>query len=100
VAALHRAVALEQIHQLPWVSPNTWISMWRGRVRYFSTSTWSCRSWRRLALARGQRVEEVGALLDQAHALAAAARRGLDEHRVADGVGLHVEEAGSWWSPW
>ena len=26
---------------LPWVSPKTWISMWRGLVMYFSTSTWS-----------------------------------------------------------
>ena len=40
MAALHRAVALEQVARtLPCVSANTWISMWRGRVRYFSTST-------------------------------------------------------------
>ena len=24
---------------LPWLSANTWISMWRGAVRYFSIST-------------------------------------------------------------
>jgi hypothetical protein len=27
--------------QLPWLSPKTWISMWRGRCRYFSISTCS-----------------------------------------------------------
>jgi hypothetical protein len=32
VAALHRAVALEQVDAWPWLSPKTWISMWRGRV--------------------------------------------------------------------
>ncbi len=59
---------------MPCVSPNTWISMWRGRTRYFSIST---RSSPKLdsgfALARGERGGEVGGLVDDAHALAAAA---------------------------
>src|SRR3546814_2042362 len=39
---------------------------------------------RRLALARGERVSEVGGRIDLAHPLAAAARDGLDQHRIAD----------------
>ncbi len=41
---------------LPWLSPNTWISMWRGAVTYFSTSTAALPKARgRLAARRGQR---------------------------------------------
>ncbi|MNM30557.1 hypothetical protein D3C81_411190 [compost metagenome] len=46
----------------------------------------------RLALAAGQRIDEVLAALDFAHALAAAAGAGLDQHRVADAVGLGAQE--------
>ena len=45
-----------------------------------------------LALAGGQRVEEGAGRFDHAHALAAAAGAGLDQHRIADGVGLRLEE--------
>ena len=47
----------------------------------------------RLAFARGKGVGEILALLDQAHALAAATGRRLDQHRVADAVGRHVQYA-------
>ena len=46
----------------------------------------------RLAHAGGERVLEVGVALDPAHALAAAAGRRLDQHRIADLVGLALEE--------
>jgi hypothetical protein len=45
-----------------------------------------------LALAGGQGVEERARRFDHAHALAAAAGAGLDQHGVADGVGLGLEE--------
>ena len=48
----------------------------------------------RLALARRQRGLEIVRVFDHAHALAAAAGRGLQQHRVADLVGLRVEEIG------
>ena len=42
----------------------------------------------RLALARGQMGQEIRVLFDQPHALAAAARRRLDQDGIADGIGL------------
>ncbi|MNL16637.1 hypothetical protein D3C87_1376890 [compost metagenome] len=45
-----------------------------------------------LALDRGQRGLEALARLHHAHALAAAARAGLDQHRVADAVGLAAQQ--------
>ncbi len=48
----------------------------------------------RLALAAGQCIDEVLAALDLAHALATAAGAGLDQHRVADAVGLCAQERG------
>ncbi len=46
----------------------------------------------RFALARGERILEVGALFDDAHALAAAAGAGFQQHRIADLVGLLLQE--------
>jgi hypothetical protein len=46
----------------------------------------------RLALARGERCGEILALVDAAHALAAAARACLDQHRKADLAGLAREQ--------
>ncbi len=48
----------------------------------------------RLALAGRQRVEEGRGLVDAAHALAAAARHGLDQDGIADGVGLGLQPVG------
>ena len=44
------------------------------------------------ALATVQRGDEVFRLVHRAHALAAAARAGLDQHRVADAVGLFLQQ--------
>ena len=54
----------------------------------------AARAERRLALAERafERGLEVGVLVDAAHAAAAAARRRLDQHRIADLVGLLLEE--------
>ena len=74
---------------LPWRSANTCISMWRGAVTYFSISTRASPNARlRLALRAFERGVELGVLVDAAHALAAAARHRLDQHRIADLVGL------------
>ena len=59
--------------------------MWRGFRTYFSTSTWSSpKALIASRLARRQRGLEVGRRVDDAHALAAAAGAGLDQHRIAD----------------
>ena len=73
---------------LPWSSASTCTSTWRGRSTSFSRYTPSLPKaapasvraalyWRR----------EVGRIVHLAHALAAAAGRGLDEHRVAHLLG-------------
>ena len=70
---------------LPWLSPNTCTSIWRGRWIYFSISTRS--SPNDAAASRWQRSERVGKVcrrIDLAHALAAAAGDRLDQHRIAD----------------
>ena len=78
---------------LPWRSPKTWNSIWRGALTYFSISTRaSPKADLRLAHAGGERVVEIGVALDPAHALAAAAGHRLDQHRIADLVGLALEE--------
>ena len=46
----------------------------------------------RLALGGGERLLEIRMLVDPAHAAAAAARHRLDEHRIADLVGLALEK--------
>ena len=93
VPALQRTIALAEMDVLPWRSANTWISMWRGAETYFSSST-RPGAERRLALAdrRFQRRLEIGVALDPAQPTPAAARRRLDQHRIADLVGLLLEE--------
>ena len=77
---------------LPWLSPNTCTSMWRGERMYFSISTRS--SPNELAASRLQLSSASSKSLrgiDPAHALAAAARDRLDQHRIADRVGFLLE---------
>ncbi len=47
---------------------------------------------RRFALARCERGSEVLCLLDDAHALAAAARAGFDQNGIADAVGFRLQQ--------
>ena len=80
---------------LPWLSPNTCTSMWRGERMYFSISTRSSPkrdAASRLALSSAS-PNSPGAL-DAAHALAAAAGDRLDQHRIADCVGFLLEALG------
>ena len=46
------------------------------------------------SLATGQSCCKVLAVLDQAHAFAAATGAGLDQHRVAHAVGLALQQGG------
>ena len=78
---------------LPCASANTCISMWRGAATYFSISTRaSPNDALRLALRAFERGLELGVLVDAPHALAAAAGHRLDQHRIADLVGLLLEK--------
>ena len=80
---------------LPWLSANTCNSMWRGAVTYFSISTRaSPNALLASRCAPFERGLELGVLVDAAHALAAAARDRLDQHRVADLVGFLLEKRG------
>ena len=67
--------------------------MWRGEAMYFSISTRlepNAASPSRTAAF--ERRFEIGMPVDAAHAAAAAAGRRLDQHRIADLVGLLLEE--------
>ena len=76
MAALQRAVALEQVHDVAVRSANTWTSMWRGRRRYSRAARGRRRTTGSLALARlRERLRELAGRVDDAHALAAAAGR-------------------------
>ena len=75
----------------PCLSPSTWISMWRGSVMNFSMNTRSSPN-EDFASDCGARkaFRHLGLGIGDAHALAAAAGRRLDHHRIADLVGdLH-----------
>ena len=76
---------------LPCLSPSTWISMWRGWSTNFSMKMRSSPK-EEIASARAPSKPSLASLAFQrdAQALAAAAGRRLDHHRIADRVGdLH-----------
>ena len=89
---------------LPCASPSTWISMWRGSSMYFSRNIAVVAKARpRLARRALEALAQLAVVVGDAHALAAAAGRRLDHHRIADlardrdrrlGVRDHVEVAG------
>ena len=92
VAALQRAVALEQVDSVPVrIGEHLHLDVTRAGDIGLQQHTVVAETGRRLASARAQRRLEVGGRLDLAHALAAAAGNGLDQHRIADGVGLGLE---------
>ena len=76
---------------LPCLSPSTWISMWRGLTMNFSMNTRSSPNEDFASdLARAKPSATSARGMRDAHALAAAAGRGLDHHRIADLFGdLH-----------
>jgi hypothetical protein len=78
MAALDRAIAIEQIHRpaVP-IGEHLDFNVTRTRQILFDQHAIVAEAARGLALARGQRLREVGALFDDAHAFAAAARARL-----------------------
>ncbi len=76
---------------LPCLSPSTWISMWRGLTMNFSMNMRSSPNEDFASeRARAKPSATSAGGMGDAHALAAAASRGLDHHRKADLLGdLH-----------
>jgi hypothetical protein len=67
---------------LPCRSPSTWISTCRGRRIAFSRYTVASPKLRSASLRARSRRPRAPRACDEAHALATAPRRGLEQHRV------------------
>ena len=93
VAPLDRAVALEEVHAVAVaVAEDLDLDVARPAEILLDQDAVVAEGGGRLALAGGERRGELARRLDDAHALAAAARGGLDEHRVADAIGFALQE--------
>ncbi|MNM87516.1 hypothetical protein D3C81_996990 [compost metagenome] len=93
VPALHRAVALEQVDAVAvGIGEHLDFDMARPGQVFLHQHLVVAEAGAGLALDRRQRGLEAIARLDHAHALAAAARAGLEQHRVADAVGLAAQQ--------
>ena len=93
VAALHRAIALEQIDVVPLrVAKHLNFNMAWALYVFFNQHRIHAKAVDGFALATGERRSEVFAFLDHAHAFAAAAGAGFDQHRVADAVCLALQQ--------
>ena len=85
VAALRRAVALEQMHGIAViVAENLHLDMARLLDIFLDQHAVVAEGALGLALGRRQRLAEMVGVVDLAHALAAAAGARLDQHRIAD----------------
>ena len=95
VAALHRAVALVQVDAVAKrIGKHLNLNVARALHVFFSQHLVVAKGADCFALARRQRRLEVFRTLDHAHALAAAAGRCLEQHRVADAVALLLQKVG------
>ncbi len=95
VAPLHRAVALEQIHAVAVrVAKHLDLDVARALGVFLHQHGVAAEAVDGLTLARSERGGKVLSLLHRAHALAAAAGAGLDQHRVTDAVGLVLQQGG------
>ena len=93
VAALHRAVTLEQVDAVALgVGKDLDLDVARAGEVFLDQHPVVAERGLGFALAGSEGRGEVGALLDHTHALAAAAGRGLDEDGVADLVGFGLQE--------
>ncbi|SAK97737.1 hypothetical protein AWB75_07144 [Caballeronia catudaia] len=93
MAALHRAIAIEEIHRVAvLVGENLHFDVPRTQQVLFDQHAIVAEARRRLALARRQRGREVLALLDDAHALAAAARARFQQHGITDAIGFALKQ--------
>ena len=89
VAALHRTIALEQVDAVPVaVGKDLDLDVARAQHVTLHQHMVVAEAGLGLALARGQGLGKVSRLLHAPHALATAAGAGLDQHRVADALGL------------
>ena len=89
VATLHGAIALEQIDAVAMtVAKDLKFDMPRALQILLDQDMLVAETGGGLALAGGQRIEEVCASVDGAHALAAATGGRLDQHRITDAIGL------------
>ena len=93
VAALQRAVALTQMDGVAVaVGEDLQLDVARMADIFFDQHAGVAKGRLRLALRRFQRGVEIGMLVDTPHALAAAAGSRLDQQRVAELIGLLLEE--------
>jgi hypothetical protein len=89
VAALQRAIALEQVDDIAVaVAEHLHLDVARTGDVLLQQHPVVAEAGGGLAAARAQGGLEVAGLVDLAHALAAAAGHGLDQHRIADLAGL------------
>ena len=85
VAALERAIAFEQMHHVAvGVAEHLHLDMARREDVFLDQHVGVAERGRRLALARDERIGEIGRIIDPPHPLAAAARHRLDQNRIAD----------------
>ena len=95
VAALQRAVAFEQMDDVAvGVAEHLHLDMAWALDIFFDQHMRVAKRRGSLALARGERVGEVGRVLDLAHPLAPAARDRLDEDGIADLFRLTRQQIG------
>ncbi|MCW0416072.1 hypothetical protein NB689_001826 [Xanthomonas sacchari] len=93
VAALHRAVAFEQVDQFAVrVAEHLDLDVPRPQHVLLHQDVRIAECGLRLALAGSERGGKVLIAIDPTHALAATTGAGLDQHRVADGRGLRAQE--------
>ena len=92
VAALQGAVALEQVDDVAVaVGEDLDLDVARAGDVGFEEDAGVAEAGGALALGAGEALGEVLRAVDAAHALAAAAGHGLDQHRIADAVGLGAQ---------
>ena len=100
VPPLQRAVALEEMDDVAMrVGEDLDLDMARRQDVFLDQHAGVAEGGLRLALGAVERGVEIGAPLDTPHALAAAARHRLDQHRIADLVGLLAQESVSCRAP-
>ena len=89
MAPLQRTVALEEMDRIAVrVGEHLDLDMPRRRDVFLDEHARIAERRLRLALRAFERLGEIAGLVDAPHALAAAARDRLDQHRKADALGL------------
>ena len=92
MAALHRAISIEQAHDATvGVGEYLYFHMARQRKITLQQQTVVAECGARQTLRRFNRRRDLGGRVHDLHALAAAARAGLDDERKADALRLRRE---------